>query len=228
MYRCQLDRHTLDRLVHSAGDGIPGCDLRLTTRCDGIRLTAVSLDQLESDVCDSRHVDNLQIGVTGQGRRVTLAITPRSITVVVADPDALWARGKLEQLRSILRRAGGRDRPVRWGEVRYAGLTALIGVLAMVTVVNAGAIGNGLSTLVVAALTVLTLVVAAYATGRGRRRRARTHICISGPLPRRGWWERMTLGEKVGWLATSIAAGSILVKLLDVVMAGVDLASIIR
>ena len=143
LYRSRVDRPTLDQIVREAGDewiAVVG----LETVHRGARLrarTATALaDQIQGvDSDDAVEVDNLRITASADDRWVMVTIGPRSSSITVVAPDRIWARGKLDQVRASLHRAGGTRRPVRWGEWQCAGAAAVVGLLTLVTAVSAGA-----------------------------------------------------------------------------------------
>ena len=218
LYRSRVDRPMLDQVIRDAGHGWLAV-VSLETVHRGARLrapTAAALvDQVRGIDSDNMvEVDNLRITASAPDRWVAITIGPRSSSVTVVAPDPVWARGKLDQVRASLHRAGGTRRPVRWGEWQCAGAAAVVGLLTLVTAVSAGAVGPGLPSLVIASLLVLVLITAAYAVGRGRRRRACTRVRLAGPWAAGSLWSRLTTIEKGAWAGIGSVVAAVIARLV--------------
>jgi hypothetical protein len=215
LHCCQCDQPALDRLIEAVRDGIASRQVTLEATWQGTRLRQDGLAAIRAaisrslDPGDPRQLDRLHIEARSADRTVAVALGDEAATVTVESGDAAWALGKAEQIRRILRHAGGRDRRRRWRPWRWA-MTSGIAVAAVVAVLwPAGAIAT-------AALAV-GLVGGAAATGfliaRRMVYRSRAVIWIDGAMPRHGW-RQWSIGDRLAALALLVAAFAAVVPLL--------------
>lgn len=219
LYRICLDRPRLGVVLRVATERFSRAQVALRSDRDGTQFTSGSLDGLlaqigRSEDADPDCLDNLQVECRAKERSVTLVIAKDRATVTVSGCDAAWAHGKAEQLRLLLLRSGSSERPVHCGPT-VCGLGGAVGAAAVAGAIVAasGGYADGSAIALAVAFTVFAGAAGAL-IGRRRVRRAKVHLYVAGPQPKRSLWARMTIMERLFTISTVVSLVSLCLSLL--------------
>ncbi len=199
---CDISLSRLRRIIRVIADSADGARLTFETERNGTTLSGRSTEQLLTAVHESPEpgpddIDNLEIRMVGTTRKITLGVRASSVTSSV-EGDNSWARGVTEQIRALLVEAGGRTQASSSGLLYAAGivsfLAALVGALLAFRVIPRTGLG-----LLLGGIIVVVGGLAAYVTGRIRRRRDRCRLSATGELPSRRWWHGAGPGDRIAF-----------------------------
>jgi hypothetical protein len=215
LYGCRCDEPLLERLIDAVRDPAGSPQVTLEARWNGTRLHQESLAAVKAAIRrsfnpgDPNQLDQLRVVALNADRQVTVELGRESATVSVESEDGAWALGKAEQLRRILRAAGGTTRPRRWRPALCAAASgALVAVGLAILWISGLATPVGLGAALVGAA-----AAAAFLLARRMLRKSRPIIWINGALPRHGWRE-WSISDRIAFLGFLVAILAIVVPLL--------------
>jgi hypothetical protein len=206
LHGCRLDQSALSRLIEAVRDPTASPQVALEAKWHGTRFRRDSLVAVRTAISrslnpgDPRRLDQLRIEALGANRSVVVEMEEAAARVTVECVDAAWTLGRAEQIRRILRHAGGRPEPQRqrpwlWAATSGAAVACVLGLLWMLGATTSTGLGAA-------------LVSGGAATGFLIAGRAASNsqavIWIDGPIPRRGW-RAWSVGDRIALLALLVA-----------------------